>query len=139
VHNSDSTPHAYISYRLYNLKRLILSVATSKITISRYRPRVDLGVLRGLSSRISRKSAHKCGKVFSPTHRPSLPIGTIAGTHFCWSFEATQGPQCDRNNYYNTGKFQYFIGNRTRDIPVCSALPQPTAPPRTPFQFSSFL
>jgi len=24
------------------------------------------------------------------------------------------------------------IGNRTRDLPACSALPQPTAPPRTP-------
>jgi hypothetical protein len=25
------------------------------------------------------------------------------------------------------------IGNRTRDLPVCSAVPQPTAPPRAPF------
>ena len=24
-------------------------------------------------------------------------------------------------------------GNRTRDLPACSAVPQPTAPPRTPF------
>jgi len=24
------------------------------------------------------------------------------------------------------------IGNRTRDIPACSAVPQPTAPPRAP-------
>jgi hypothetical protein len=24
------------------------------------------------------------------------------------------------------------IGNRTRDLPVCSAVPQPTAPPRGP-------
>jgi hypothetical protein len=24
------------------------------------------------------------------------------------------------------------IGNRTRDVPACSAVPQPTAPPRTP-------
>jgi len=24
------------------------------------------------------------------------------------------------------------IGNRTRDLPVCSAVPQPTAPPRAP-------
>jgi hypothetical protein len=27
----------------------------------------------------------------------------------------------------------YAIGNRTRDLPACSAVPQPTAPPRTPF------
>ena len=25
-----------------------------------------------------------------------------------------------------------FIGNQTRDLPTCSALPQPTAPPRAP-------
>jgi hypothetical protein len=25
------------------------------------------------------------------------------------------------------------IGNRTRDLPACSAVSQPTAPPRTPF------
>jgi len=24
------------------------------------------------------------------------------------------------------------IGNRTRDLPACSAVPQPTAPPRAP-------
>jgi hypothetical protein len=26
----------------------------------------------------------------------------------------------------------YIIGNRTRDLPACSAVPQPTAPPRAP-------
>jgi hypothetical protein len=26
----------------------------------------------------------------------------------------------------------YTIGNRTRDLPACSAVPQPTAPPRAP-------
>jgi hypothetical protein len=25
------------------------------------------------------------------------------------------------------------IGNRNRDLPACSAVPQPTAPPRTPY------
>jgi hypothetical protein len=24
------------------------------------------------------------------------------------------------------------VGNRTRDLPACSAVPEPTAPPRTP-------
>jgi len=28
--------------------------------------------------------------------------------------------------------FNDTIGNRTRDLPACSAVPQPTAPPRTP-------
>ena len=28
----------------------------------------------------------------------------------------------------------YTIGNRTRDLLTCSAVPQPTAPPRSPIQ-----
>jgi hypothetical protein len=33
-----------------------------------------------------------------------------------------------------------LIGNRTRDLPACSAVPQPTAPPHavTGFRFVSF-
>jgi hypothetical protein len=43
--------------------------------------------------------------------------------------------------YLNTGLAVRFtsmknssdtIGNRTRDLPACSTVPQPTAPPRTP-------
>jgi len=33
---------------------------------------------------------------------------------------------------YVNEKFNDTIGNRTRDLPVCSAVPRPTAPPRTP-------
>jgi len=28
-----------------------------------------------------------------------------------------------------------IVGNRTRDIPACSAVPQPTAPPRAPIRY----
>jgi hypothetical protein len=28
----------------------------------------------------------------------------------------------------------YNIGNRTRDLPACRAVPQPTAPPRVPIK-----
>jgi len=38
---------------------------------------------RRLRLPISRKSAHEGGKVVSPTHRPPLPPGNTAGTHFC--------------------------------------------------------
>ena len=37
----------------------------------------------GWGSQISRQSAHKGGKVVSPTHRPPLSPGNIPGTHFC--------------------------------------------------------
>ena len=31
------------------------------------------------------------------------------------------------------------IGNRTRDFPACSAVPQPTAPPRAPHESLLYL
>ena len=34
-------------------------------------------------SQISKQSAHKDGKVVSPTHLPPLPTGNIPGIHFC--------------------------------------------------------
>jgi hypothetical protein len=31
------------------------------------------------------------------------------------------------------------IGNQTRDLPTCSAVPQPTAPPRAPNQIEQVI
>ena len=58
-------------------------------------------------------------------HRPSLPPRKYSWYSFLLEAESTPGPQCGRN-------FSDTIGNRTRDLPVCRAVPQPTAPPRAP-------
>jgi hypothetical protein len=77
--------------------------------------------------RICIQSAQVGGKV-NPTHRPSLPPGRIPGTHFCQRLSWPQGHNA-------TGRIKSLknssdsMGNRTRDLPVCSAVPQPTAPP----------
>jgi hypothetical protein len=68
--------------------------------------------------RISRQSAHEGGKVVSSTHQPPLPPRDISGAYFCYSLSRPQST--------------LGIGNRPRDLPACSAVPQPTAPPRAP-------
>jgi hypothetical protein len=63
-------------------------------------------------------------------HRPPLPPGRIPGTHFCYRLGRPQ-------SHNATGRIKSLknssdpIGNPTRDLPVCSAVPQATAPPRT--------
>jgi hypothetical protein len=95
-----------------------------KVKLSRYRPGQALGVRGVWGSRISRQSAHEDGKVVSPRHRPSLPPEMIPG----WvDPRSTMRPEG-----LSHWKIRDSIGNRTRDLPVCSAVPQPTAPPRTP-------
>ena len=64
----------------------------------------------------------------SRTHRPPLPQGNIPGTHFCQRLSQPQdhsavGRIMSMKNSSDT------IGNRTRELAACSAVPQPTAPP----------
>ena len=106
-------------------------VCKGKVNISCYRPGQALGVPAGWDSRISRQSEHTGGKVVSHTHRPSLPTGRIPGTQLCQRLSRPQG-------HNTTGRIKSlknssdYIGNGTRDLLACSAVPQPTAPPRTP-------
>jgi hypothetical protein len=66
-----------------------------------------------------RQSAHESGNVVSPMHRPSLSPGDIPG----WvNPRAIVQPE---------GFCQWKIP-MTHDLTACSAVPQPTALPRTP-------
>jgi hypothetical protein len=100
-------------------------------SFSRYRPGWAIGVPGGWGSRLSRQSAHEGGKVVSTMHWPSLPPRRIAGIHFCLRLSWPQGHNA-------TGMIKSLknssdsLGNRTCDLPVCSIVPQPTAPPYTP-------
>jgi hypothetical protein len=68
-------------------------------------------------------SALRTDRLYSP--------GKIPGTHFCWRLSlpqrhsATETIMSMKNSNYN-------IGNRIRDVPARSAVPQQTAPPRAP-------
>ena len=67
----------------------------------------------------------------SPTHRPPLPPRNIPGTHFYWILSRNQGHSAARRNMLmkNTN---HISENRSRDIPVCSPVPQqPPSPGAT--------
>ena len=67
-------------------------------------------------------TAQDGGKVVSLTHRPPLPPGNTPGTHFYYRLSRPQvhsatGRIMSLKNSNDT------IGNRTRDLPVCSVVP----------------
>jgi hypothetical protein len=62
-------------------------------------------------------SGNEGGKIVSPTHRPPLEP------------ESSPEPQSGQKDYVNE-RSSDNIGTRNRELPTCSAVSQPTAPPR---------
>ena len=80
-------------------------------------------------SQLFRQSTNEYGKGFSSMHWPPLPQGSIPATHFYY--------RLSRPHLYNAaGRIKSMknshdtIGHRTYNRAACSAVPQPTAPPR---------
>ena len=98
---------------------------------SHYRPGQTLRVAVVWGSHIARQSAHEGGQVVSPTHGRPLPPGNIPGTHFCYRLSQLKGHSA-AGRIMSMKNSNDTVGNRTIDIWTCSAVPQPTVPPRAP-------
>jgi hypothetical protein len=59
------------------------------------------------------------------------PPGNIPVTHFCQRLNQPQEHSA-AGRIMSMKNSSDIIGNRTRDFPTCSAVPQPTALPRVP-------
>jgi hypothetical protein len=66
-----------------------------------------------------------------PTHTTNIhaPGGIRTGDP---SKRSAADPRPEPLGHWDRQNFSYLIGNRTRDLPAYSAVPQPTAPPRNP-------
>ena len=62
--------------------------------------------------------------------------GTALRLHIFLEAVSNPGTQCGRMDYVNE-KYNYKTGNRTRDLPACSEVPQPTAPSRINYIFTA--
>ena len=80
--------------------------------------------------KVVRLSAVLTGRLYRP--------GNIPGTHVCQRLSRPQGHSA-AGMITSTKNSNDTIGNRIRDPPACSAVPQPTATPGAPvFEFVQF-
>jgi hypothetical protein len=78
--------------------------------------------------KVVRLSALRTGRLYSPRNIP--------GTHFCSRLSRPQGPIV-AGRIMSMKNPNGTIGNRIHDLPVCSAVPQPNSPPRTPVAWNT--
>jgi hypothetical protein len=70
--------------------------------------------------KVVRLSALRTGRFY--------PTGNIPGTHFWYRLSRAQG-HSSTGRIISKQNSNDTIGNRTRDLAACSAVPQPTSPP----------
>ena len=67
-------------------------------------------------------TAQDGGNVFSLKNRPPLSRGNTPGTHFCYRLSRSKG-HSTTGRTMSLKNSNDIIGNRTRDLPICSVVP----------------
>jgi hypothetical protein len=97
---------------------------------------IEIRVPGASGSQILKQSAHEGGKFVSPTRRPPLHSVNSPNSHFCYRLSRSQGHSV-AGRIMLMKNFNDTIGNRTHDLPACSAVSQPTASLRAFSHFAS--
>ena len=108
---------------------------TVKVKQSHYRPGQALRVPGGWGSQISRQSAQEDGKVVSPTHRRLYPQEILLVLISVRGLIRSQGHSAARK-IMSMKNSKDTIGDRTRNLPACSAVAQSTALPHASLSYS---
>ena len=74
-----------------------------------------------------KQSAHEGVRLSALSTGPLYPPGNICSTHFCQRLSQPLGLS-ETGRIMSMKNSSDTIGNRTRDLPACNAVPQPTAP-----------
>ena len=112
INNRDkAVPFAVSKGKAIPVQAYYRPTGLKKVEVPRF---IDIWHMKAI-----RLSLLRTGRLYRPCNVP--------GTQGCKRMSQSQGLGCGRKDYVNE--------NRTRDLPVCCAAPQPPAPPRAPLHF----
>jgi len=110
---------------------LVVAQSSSEMPEGLMNNPVYKGFQESEAPRISGQTAYEGGKLVIPVRRPHLPLRVYPATHF--------SPRPSRPKSHSaagriksTKSHNDPIGNRNRNLPACTVVPQLTAPQRTP-------
>jgi hypothetical protein len=114
-----------------HLARLARSVKVKKVKLSLQQAVEAHRVVRHWGPAFSRQSAYRWRWVCQPYAPAAVILQEDSWYSFLLEAESISGHSA-AGRIRSIEKSNYLNGNRIRDLPACSMVPQPTTPPRAP-------